>query len=170
MAGFVEQLAPARVIHRVPDIPYSKGMPLGTLFKADGFPYLAFRIVNNEYVTRLQLKKARALHPGEPVPEIIRDYEERLGRGEIKRPGRPPASLGHNLMVYQARKTYPGLLRYLQICRRRGRVPDGVRTMPVPATGSMHERAAEMVRSRYLPHCSVLHVLNIVGRNSGPFE
>jgi hypothetical protein len=140
-------------------------MSLATLFQEDRFPYLAYRIGDGDYVTKAELKRAKAAHEGEPVPEIIRHYEERLRRGEIKRPGRPAGGYWHHGMCCLVRLRYPKILRYLQICRRRGADPWKILKTKDRYSGPPHEIAAKVMREWYLPHCDWRHVLNIAKGN-----
>jgi len=143
---------------------------LKTLFTPGSFVYLARKIAQGHHVTRAELNAVKRRNPAAQIPPIVLQYEGRLDRGEIKRPGRPRASLGHCFRIYLVRRTYPGLLRYLQACHRRGRMPTHIRGVPVPTTGPMHERAAKMLRVGFLRHCSTRHVLNIIAWKIGPLE
>jgi hypothetical protein len=143
---------------------------LAALFTPGTFIYLARKIAQGHHVTRAELNAVKRSNPAAQIPAIVQDYEHRVDRGEVKRPGRPRASLSDCLRIYVARRTYPGLLRYLQSCNRRGKIPTHVRGVPVPKAGPMHERAAEMLRDRLFKHCSFRHVQNIIARETGPFE
>jgi len=130
-------------------------------FREGGFPYLARKIIHNQYVTKKELRRTKDAHKGEPVPSIIRDYEERLSRGEIKRPGRPFGNCRDTLMKCMVRIKYPKMLRYLQTCRRKNADPWKTLTTKERYSGAPHEVAAQIVRDWYMPYCDWRHVLNI---------
>ena len=99
----------SRIVDRTQGCPYLLDLSLAELFSPNGYSYLAFRIINGRHVTKAQLRRARVRHPETAVPGLILEYEDRVRRGEVKRPGRPNANIRHHLLVTLIRLDYPGV-------------------------------------------------------------
>jgi hypothetical protein len=157
----------SRTLDKAQGCAYLQELSIEELFRVDGYPYLAFRIVNGLHVSKAQLQLARMANSEVAVPDLILEYEERVRRGEVKRPGRPAANLQHRFRVAMVRRDYPIVLRYLQRCRRRAANTLTAKEHP---ESPPHEVAAKIVRDRYLPYCDWRHVLNLAKeKRSGHF-
>jgi hypothetical protein len=157
----------SRTVDRTHGYPYLQDQSLAEMFRSDRYPYLVFRIVNGKHVTKAQLRAARMSNQETAAPDLILEYEHRVRRGEVKRPGRPNANIRHRLLLTLVRLDYPGVLRHFQSCRRRAADPWPALMVKNQYDGPPHELAAKVVRDWHLPHCDWKHVLDVAKRKRG---
>jgi len=134
--------APMRVTKSPSGHSRRKKSQLDRLF--GGLAGIALRLSRDEYVSGEDLATAIEARPGEPLPDIVRDYVCRYLRGKVKQKPGPQKSRTRTFVTETAvALEYERELRRLQ-AERRARGGRTAKGEPAP-----HEEAAIIIQKRY---------------------